>query len=167
MCASQLRDRAAATLEEAREVPVELLRHPTPPPARGPAYGERRAGFALRLPRVGAAVAFARRDLDRWLRNRGFPESDAFEICLAASEVLANAVQHPLDPQRPEVQLGAVLDDDLLLVVVHDFGGWRPQPPAPDRGRGLTVARRLMDGLEIEHAADGTYVTMHRRTRPG
>jgi anti-sigma regulatory factor (Ser/Thr protein kinase) len=161
---STLPARLAKTLEEARDVPLDLLRDPGPAPARGPAYGERGTRFSLRFPRVLSAVSFVRNDLRRWLENHGLVDPDVFDICLACSEIVANAVQHPVDPGRPAVELAALLDEGAVLLVVHDFGSWRSRPAEPNRGRGLPLASRLMDELAIEQGANGTTVFMLRKT---
>jgi anti-sigma regulatory factor (Ser/Thr protein kinase) len=156
--------RLARTLGEARDVPLELLREPGPAASGGPAHGERGTRFGLRFPRVFSAVSFVRNDLRRWLENRGLRDPEVFDICLACSEIVANAVQHPVDPRQPAVEVGALLDESGVLVVVHDFGSWRSRPAEPNRGRGLPLASQLMDELAIEQGAKGTTVFMLRKT---
>ena len=163
---STLPVRLARTLGEARDVPLEVLRESPPTPSPGPAHGERGTRFGLRFPRVLSAVGFVRNDLRRWLENHGLRDPEVFDICLACSEIVANAVQHPVDPRRPAVEVGALLDERDVLVVVHDFGSWRSRPAEPNRGRGLPLASRLMDELAIEQGAGGTTVLMRRKTSP-
>jgi anti-sigma regulatory factor (Ser/Thr protein kinase) len=130
---------------------------------RRASWGERPNGFSLRLPRFEPAVAFARNDLGRWLRRRGVADQDAFEISLACSEVFANAVEHPVDARRQAFEIAASWEDACLRIVVRDFGQWKPASRSDERGRGLTLIRRLMDGVEIEECDQGTCVTMTRR----
>jgi anti-sigma regulatory factor (Ser/Thr protein kinase) len=161
--APALHDRLVTVLERARDVPVDLLRRPPPPPVRRTAYGAQGRLFALRLPSVGPAVSFVRNDLRRWLSAERLRDPEVFEICLACSEVVANAVQHPVDPSRPVVEIAAVSQHSLLVVVVRDYGAWRSGPTPTDRGRGLALARSLMDELEVERGSGGTSVVMVRR----
>jgi hypothetical protein len=48
------------------------------------------------------------------------------------------------------------------VVTITDTGTWR-DPRESDRGRGLDLARALMDTVEIESAPGGTTVRMRRR----
>jgi len=160
--APRLRDRLATVLAHARDVPEPVLRDGASPAGR--AYGERRDGFAIRLPGRAPGVSFARNDLSRWLRKRGFGGPELFEIALACSEIVANAVEHPRDRRRRTIEVGAVLGERELMIVVRNIGRWSRQPQTPDRGRGLMLARRLMDDVEIDQHRDGTSVTMVRRT---
>jgi anti-sigma regulatory factor (Ser/Thr protein kinase) len=167
--AARARERAATLREESQELCAEA-RVATAQLLEGlgrsrrPSWGERRDGFALRLPRFAPAVAFARNDFGRWLRRRGVADQDAFEISLACSEVFANAIEHPVDARRQAFEIVANWEDACLRIVVRDFGQWKPAARSDERGRGLTMIRRLMDGVEIEECDQGTCVTMTRRT---
>lgn len=149
-------------LARARDVPAPLLRRGAP--AGHSAYGTGRYGFAIRLPRAEPAVSFARNDLSRWLEAQGFRDPELFEIGLVCSEIVANAVEHPRERRWATIEVGAVLGAGELMIVVRDFGKWSSRPHAPDRGRGLALARRLMDDVEIARRRDGSDVTMVRRT---
>jgi anti-sigma regulatory factor (Ser/Thr protein kinase) len=159
--ATNLRERSQGLRAAARTATAQLLEgleH-----ASVPSWGEGPQGFALRLPRFAPAVAFARNDFGRWLRGEGVAQQDAFEISLACSEVFANAVEHPVGARRQAFEIAASWDDACLRIVVRDFGRWRPESSSDERGRGLTMIRRLMDGVEIDECDHGTCVTMTRR----
>jgi serine/threonine-protein kinase RsbW len=53
------------------------------------------------------------------------------------------------------------MGDDGVLLRVTDHGSWRQPGEVEDRGRGLLLLDKLMDGVEVEHA-DGTTVTMRK-----
>ena len=158
---TNLRERSEELRADASDATARLLEGLAR--ARRRSWGETSSGFSLRLPRFQPAVAFARNDLGRWLRRRGVADQDVFEISLACSEVFANAVEHPVGARRQAFEIVASWDDACLRIVVRDFGRWRPESSSDERGRGLTMIRRLMDGVEIEECDHGTCVTMTRR----
>lgn len=92
-----------------------------------------------------------------------------FAVSAAVVEVLTNAVEHAYPPDRPgSVQLRAHLGaDGTLECQVTDQGTWRPPDTGPThRGRGLMMARQLVDELHMAHPADGgTVVGLRHRLR--
>ncbi len=136
-------------------------------------------GLDLDLPAETGAVRAARRSLGDWLSQLGPLPTQRDALLLAASELLANAVEHAYPTgQAGRVELHATVSDhgDLVCRVV-DHGHWQvPGPGLPFRGHGLTVAARLADKLRIEHpwqdatGASGTHGTVatlwHRLNRP-
>ena len=70
----------------------------------------------------------------------------------AAWETIAVGRAHGIeltDGGRPE-----------LIVRVGDRGTWRDRASDLDRGRGLTIARAMMDEIAIAAGSEGTAVTM-------
>ena len=104
-----------------------------------------------------------RRVLAGWLTRLGVGDEEAGEIVVAANEAAANAIEHAYGLERAEFSIIARMADDVVEVVVRDSGRWRAAPSASDRGRGLDLARRLMDEVEIGASDDGTTVAMRRR----
>ena len=124
------------------------------------------ASLRLAIPASPSAVRGARVALRRWLLDSGVERRDADEIVLAASEAIANGVEHAYagraSAHRPGVELEAARDgEDALVVVVRDHGGWRPpEGEGSGRGRGLMIMRALMESVEVEPGGEGTTVRM-------
>ncbi len=131
------------------------------------------ASLRLAIPASPSAVRGARVAVRRWLLDSGVERRDADEIVLAASEAIANGVEHAYagraPAHRPGVELEAARDgEDALVVVVRDHGRWRPpEGEGSGRGRGLMIMRALMESVEVEPGGEGTTVRMRRRLTPG
>jgi anti-sigma regulatory factor (Ser/Thr protein kinase) len=165
--ARRLRERSRGLRADAIAVATELLENLALARSSVANVSESRDRFSLTLPRLEPAVAFARNDFSRWLVGGGVSRGDAFEIGLACSEVVANAVEHPVARRREAFSLAAAWHDGELRVTVRDFGRWSKGTPSVERGRGLMLIRELMDAVAIDRDDDGTCVTMHRRVRRG
>ena len=107
-------------------------------------------------------------------QQAGFEESDWYFIGLAAREILVNAIKHGnrFDPAK-KVGLHLSTDNRQLIVEIEDQGeGFRiedvPDPCLPenlgrDSGRGLILAKGIMDEFRIESgSAGGTHVRMSK-----
>jgi anti-anti-sigma factor len=123
----------------------------------------------LAIPADPSAVRGARAATRRWLLDAHVGREDADDVVLAASEAIANSVEHgyadhPADRRAP-IDLEMSRDGaDVLSVVVRDRGAWRrPGEGGTGRGRGLPLMRKLMASVEVEPGADGTTVRMRRR----
>jgi anti-sigma regulatory factor (Ser/Thr protein kinase) len=139
---------------------------------------------------VSAAHAAVRSAIDRTVRLRATPlsvrtardlaeeaaaaygldEEGRYEFKLAASEAVANAIEHgmPCDDGR----IGVHVHDQFpgcLTLCVCDCGRFIPRPPdpieMPERGRGLEVIAVLMDEFEVLPRTAGTAVCMRKRRR--
>jgi serine/threonine-protein kinase RsbW len=102
----------------------------------------------------------------------GYPDDDIFDMRLAVTEAVANAVRHGNqgDPTKP-VQISFQTSPERVLVVVEDQGsGFDPrQVPDPhtaeglaqDSGRGLYLMRALTSWLRFN--SRGNCVTLCKR----
>lgn len=107
------------------------------------------------------------------IRGRGCGASDAFEIELAVTEALANAVKHGCgcDPTKLVEVVVACDHQQGLVIVVRDPGpGFDPtRVPSPlagrnlysFNGRGVFLINRLMD--EVHYQRGGSEVWMRKR----
>ena len=107
-------------------------------------------------------LASLRDDLRAWLSGNAIVGHDRDALVFAASEAVTNAIEHAYrDVAAGLVWVSARMGDDGVLLRVTDHGSWRQPGEVEDRGRGLLLLDKLMDGVEVEHA-DGTTVTMRK-----
>lgn len=86
------------------------------------------------------------------------------DLCLAATEILTNALVHG----GGDAELRAWRQDGAFCCQIEDAGrgltdplaGYRPPSPAADSGRGLWLARQLVDLLQIVPTPGGTTVRL-------
>jgi len=117
----------------------------------------------LRLAASPRELARLRRQLGEWLRRASTTEEEVAELTLAVNEVAANAVEHAYGLVDAEFLLHGRIEDGEVEVQVRDFGRWRHRRSRRDRGRGLDLARQLVDSLDVVPARSGTTVTLRRR----
>jgi serine/threonine-protein kinase RsbW len=120
------------------------------------------------LPSAPASATEARalvRDAASELRLDG---STTWELMLATTEAVANAVQHgqPCDPRGIFLRLEAL--DGTFEVEVRDCGGCFPAQPRstkPDEqgGRGMPIIAAIMDRLVILRTTGITRVRFEKR----
>jgi anti-sigma regulatory factor (Ser/Thr protein kinase) len=131
---------------------------PLPPP---PADAETVEIGPSALPGVRAAVSLQ-------AAMAGLDPARTLDAVLVASEVAGNTIEHaggqgllsvwPADGNLVcEVRDGGVIEDPLA--------GRRPPGPAAVRGRGLWLANRLCDLVELRTCPTGTTVRMHFAVR--
>ena len=94
-----------------------------------------------------------------------------WELMLATTEAVANAVEHgrPCDPRG--IFLRAEIRDGRMGVEVADCGGCfptgqRPGKVAGEGGRGMRIIAAVMDQLEVEPARGSTRVRFAKRLAP-
>ncbi|GAA3240598.1 hypothetical protein GCM10017691_42910 [Pseudonocardia petroleophila] len=126
------------------------------------------------LPAEPTSAAAARAALGAWLAPLPWPEDVAQDLVFAASEAVANCIDHayaePTTAPDAIVLLAREVDDDdrvCVEVTVTDRGRWRDPPADPRfRGRGIAMMRALTDTVTLHHDDDGTTVLL-RCWRPG
>jgi anti-sigma regulatory factor (Ser/Thr protein kinase) len=136
--------------------PAELLRtwnpEPPPPPAWAP---------SLDRP---ADLSRARRFLREQAMKAGLTFERAMDMAMAANEILTNALRYG----RGAVALWGWPEDERFLCQIQDEGpgiadpmaGYVPPAEAMDAGRGLWLARQLVDLLQIVPNSTGTTVRL-------
>jgi anti-sigma regulatory factor (Ser/Thr protein kinase) len=117
--------------------------------------------FLLQLPADATRLSVLRRRLEDFLTAHAVPENDVFDLTVAVSEAVANAIEHPVQPAEPVVTVEASVHDDAVLVTVRDTGSWRPATAAGFRGRGLALIGALSE-LSVMRSETGTSVTLRR-----
>ena len=144
---------------EAFEAPRELLRRrnakvPSPP---------REATVMARPDDLAKARQFIESEAER----AGVPSDPAMDLLIAANEVLTNAAAHA----GGAVGVWVWFEDGRFMCQVEDRGpgiddplaGYMPPDDVASSGRGLWIARQLVDLLQIAPAELGTKVRLHAR----
>jgi anti-sigma regulatory factor (Ser/Thr protein kinase) len=97
----------------------------------------------------------------------GFDEMVRYQIKMAVSEGVANAVEHGSSRPTDEVHLRAVGEGDALAFYVRDSGRFipriSPRGELPERGRGLAFLGQLMDEVDIKPSTNGTVLRFCKR----
>ena len=109
------------------------------------------------------------------LRRLDLDPDDAHWIGIAVREAVANAVKHG-NQQNPDkkVEVDFTVDDDELVIQVHDEGGGfvpeevddplEPENMLKSSGRGIFYMKRFMDEIEYSFRPDGgTVVTLRKK----
>ena len=120
--------------------------------------------FSYTMPARLEALPELRAELRAWLAQTHVDPETAEDVTLAAWEVCANAVEHPIDRRHPDVTLVARADPTGICVVVEDTGHWHDHVPRPGRGFGLRLARALVDRMSIVRRRPGTEIVLWRST---
>ncbi|MEA2455289.1 MAG: serine/threonine-protein kinase RsbW [Thermoleophilaceae bacterium] len=134
-------------------------------------------------PSSRSAVAFQRRehsiyaDLARLKEARDFAEraaleygfaSDAcYQVKLALSEAVTNAIQHGSSSPDDPVRIFITEESGSLIFEVLDTGRFVPRVSRrgdmPESGRGLEFMRLLMDAVDVYPGDDGTRLRLVKR----
>ena len=119
--------------------------------------------FSYTLPDRLEALHEFRRHLRAWLAVVGMDGRDAEDVVLAAWEVCANALEHPVDPDGSGVRVEAWATEGVVRLAVRDTGSWVERSiRRPDRGLGLRLARAMVDRMSILSEQPGTEVVLWR-----
>ena len=120
--------------------------------------------FSYTMPDRLEALSALRTELRAWLSRSGVDRDTTEDVVLAAWEVCANAVEHPVDRKHHDVTLVATVGSSGVCIVVEDTGSWRDTVSRPGRGLGLRLARAMVDRLSIVRRSPGTEVVIWRST---
>jgi serine/threonine-protein kinase RsbW len=99
----------------------------------------------------------------------GFDSSGTYQLKLAMSEAVTNAIQHGSSSADDRIELRVVVEDEALAFYVKDTGAFQDaapevnNEPLAEGGRGLEFMRRLMDDVEIRPGEDGTLLRFAKR----
>jgi serine/threonine-protein kinase RsbW len=119
-------------------------------------------------------VSSATESVDRFAEDVGFEESDRYFICAAVREILSNAIKHGncFDPSK-KVSLSLSENGSDLTIEVTDQGEGFQLENVPDpllaenlartSGRGIKIARSIMDDFSVKRLEGGTQVRMVKR----
>ena len=118
----------------------------------------------LRVPADPASLRAVRERLLAWLGDARIDRRTSTEVVLAVNEACTNAIEHPVAPREPWIDLVAGRRGGSVVISVGDFGSWRRERRGDGRGagRGLPLMRALMDRVVVEPSPHGTTVRLER-----
>jgi len=93
--------------------------------------------------------------------------STTWDLMLATTEAVANAVEHgkPCDPRG--IYLGVEAHDGTIGIEVRDCGCFPMEPvtrkPHEQGGRGMPIIATIMDTLEVAPSSGATRVRFEKR----
>jgi anti-sigma regulatory factor (Ser/Thr protein kinase) len=97
----------------------------------------------------------------------GLPSDARYEVKLAMSEAVTNAIVHGSTSPADEIRISAVEEADALVFEVVDSGRFRPRvqrrSELRESGRGLDFMRTLMDEVEVQPGSNGTLLRFAKR----
>ena len=113
--------------------------------------------------RLGEARDWAYRAASR----AGLDDADCYQVKLAVSEAVANAIQHGSRGRGDRIGIAAFRDEGLLVFEVRDSGTFvAPLSRATiddESGRGLELLSLMMDEVHITSTDDGSLLRFAKR----
>jgi anti-sigma regulatory factor (Ser/Thr protein kinase) len=114
---------------------------------------------------LSRARAFAHAAAERF----GLDESERYDFTAAASEAVANAIEHGRPCSDGTIHVWVSLGARTLTLGVRDAGCFVAEPPSTDpmrtRGRGLMMMSGLVDELALRRVEECTQVELSKRRR--
>jgi len=102
----------------------------------------------------------------------GFSDADIYQMKVAISEAVANAIEHG-SPRGPKdvIELTVECEPDKIIIEVADRGVFKARLPVTDgrpshRGRGIFLMTALMDEVNITERQSGTVVRLVKQKTP-
>jgi serine/threonine-protein kinase RsbW len=120
------------------------------------------------LPATPEGAPMARAIVREAARHLGLDSGTTWELMLATTEAIANAVEHgaPCDPRGIELRME--VGAGRLQVEVVDCGGCFPEVPSTSKphghgGRGLPIIAAIVDHFEVVPESGMTRVRFEKR----
>jgi anti-sigma regulatory factor (Ser/Thr protein kinase) len=127
------------------------------------AYEPRQHWISADVGRLKEARDFA----DRVAVGFGLDDDARYEVRLAMSEAVTNAIEHGSSSPADQIKIVASVEADRLVFEVLDTGRFRPRVvrrgEMPESGRGLEFMRVLMDEVDLRPGAAGTLLRFAKR----
>jgi anti-sigma regulatory factor (Ser/Thr protein kinase) len=97
----------------------------------------------------------------------GLDEDACYEVKLALSEAVTNAIQHGSSSPDARIVICASGEPGALVLEVIDTGRFVPRVTRrgaiPESGRGLEFMRLMMDEVDLQPGSDGTRLRLVKR----
>jgi serine/threonine-protein kinase RsbW len=126
--------------------------------------------FQTREHEISADLAYVKQARDfaeQVAMDFGFDSGIRYQLKLAMSEAVTNAIQHGSSSREDKVHIEATAENEALVFYVRDSGRFVPRVrrggDLPETGRGLEFMRRLMDEVDLHPGSEGTLVRFSKR----
>jgi anti-sigma regulatory factor (Ser/Thr protein kinase) len=100
-------------------------------------------------------------------RDFGLSSEGCYEVKLAISEAVTNAIQHGSSSAGAPVQITVTEEPGVLVFEVLDTGRFVPRVTRrgamPESGRGLEFMRLMMDDVIVHPGPNGTRLRLVKR----
>jgi anti-sigma regulatory factor (Ser/Thr protein kinase) len=97
----------------------------------------------------------------------GLDDADCYQIKLAVSEAVANAIEHGSQSRGDQIGIAAFEDNGALVFEVRDSGTFVAPLTRPtlddESGRGLEMLSLMMDEVHISSTGDGSLLRFAKR----
>jgi anti-sigma regulatory factor (Ser/Thr protein kinase) len=127
------------------------------------AFGRREHSIRADLARLKEARDFAERAAIAF----GLPSHACYQVKLALSEAVTNAIQHGSSSPDDPVHIVVTEESGALAFEVIDTGRFVPRVARrgdmPESGRGLEFMRLLMDEVDLDPGERGTRLRLVKR----
>ena len=128
------------------------------------------AGFSPREHSISADVARvkeARDFAERCAADFGLGEDARYQVKLAISEAVTNAIQHGSSSPDDPVRIAVTGQAGTLVFDIFDTGRFVPRVTRrgdmPESGRGLEFMRLMMDDVDLRPGEQGTHLRLVKR----
>ncbi|MBI5868384.1 MAG: ATP-binding protein [candidate division Zixibacteria bacterium] len=137
--------------------------------------GTSRDSIELVIPSDPGRISEADDFLETALRSRGVPDAIVSDMAIATTELVNNAIVHgnKRDATKTVILSLQITDSEVVIRVVDQGEGFDPgQVPDPlaqenllrEVGRGIFIARSLMDDVRYERNPGGGMVVIVRKS---
>jgi anti-sigma regulatory factor (Ser/Thr protein kinase) len=118
--------------------------------------------------RADLGLLKAARDFaERAAADFGLDNRACYDVKLAMSEAVTNAIQHGSSSSTDPIKIVAVVEGPTLVFEVLDTGRFRPRVKRrgelSESGRGLEFMRVLMDEVDLHAGENGTLMRFAKR----
>ena len=97
----------------------------------------------------------------------GLSSDACYQVKLAVSEAVTNAIQHGSDSPEAPVSITITPEPGALVFEVIDTGRFVPRVTRrgdmPESGRGLEFMRLMMDQVDLHPGTEGTRLRLVKR----
>jgi stage II sporulation protein AB (anti-sigma F factor) len=128
-----------------------------------PVFEEQAMTIDAKPERLGEAREWAQRAA----AEAGLTEADCYQVKLAISEAVANAIQHGSQSTGDSIGISAFESDGSLVFEVRDSGTFvAPMSRATtedESGRGLELVTLMMDEVHITSTGEGSLLRLSKK----
>ena len=104
---------------------------------------------------------------ERAAADLGLPQEACYEVTLALSEAVTNAIKHGSHSPDAPITILVSGEPGALVFEVIDTGRFIPRVTRhgdmPESGRGLEFMRLMMDEVDLQPGSDGTRLRLVKR----